>query len=171
MEQEKRVCNVLDQTQPKLLCILEKDTYNPSIETINKTLSYVADNYSDVCGFTLTFKKSFHNDDDKWLHRHVHKSLLNQKDWKRVKYIIFPEFTPKKGVLHYHGIIWDEYEITIMRCLKYWRRKYGFAKPELKLNSIYNWIKYITKDYMKTGLWTITNLIPSECGKTRTKEG
>lgn len=143
--------DVLDQTQH------EKDGYNPSKETINKYLSNVINNYSDIVGFTLTLKKKYHNDDDKYMHRLIENKILRSSIWKDKCYIIFPEYT-RKGNLHYHGIMWNQYEIEVMRCLKWWRRIFGFAKPELKINSKYNWIKYITKDYMKTGLWTIYNI-------------
>ncbi len=149
---------VLDQPQQKKSgLVLEKDVYNPSIAELEKVLKLVIDNYTDVCGFTLTFKRKYHMDDDRWLHRDVQNSIVKSRKWKDIKYIMFPEYT-KNGNLHYHGIIWDEYQTVVMDCLKWWRRKYGFAKPELKLNSKFNWIKYITKDYGLTGLWTLNNL-------------
>jgi len=162
---ESGVCKLLDQTQRKNICIAEKDTYNPCREVLNKSLNKIVNDYTQICGFTLTFQRKFHDDDDRWLHRHVHHSLINHKKWKKVKYIIIPEFTPKRGQLHYHGIIWDEFDLTVMECLKYWRRKYGFVKPELRLKNPHLWIKYMCKDFNKTGLWTISNLVPRECGK------
>ncbi len=144
---------LLDQTQRKK----SVNEYNPSKEVINSKLTEIINNFTDVCGFTLTIKKKYHNDDDKYIHRLVQTKILTSLVWKNKKYMIFPEYT-KKGNLHYHGIIWDEYEIEVMRCIKWWRRIFGFAKPELKLSSKYNWIKYIVKDYGKTGLWTIYNI-------------
>ncbi len=148
---------LLDQTQRKNSHIPEKDVYNPSKEVVLKHLNNLINNSSDICGFTLTLKKKYHNDDDKWMHRQIHNGIRMSRVWYDKKYILFPEYT-KKGVLHYHGVMWDEYQTEVMRCIKWWRRKYGFAKPELKINNKNNWIKYITKDYGNTGLWTISNL-------------
>jgi len=134
-----------------------KDEFNPSKEVLNLKLSSIIDNCTQICGFTLTLKKKFHNDDDKYIHRLVSKKIKDSKVWKDIKYMIFPEYT-KKGNLHYHGIIWDEYDYTVIQLMKWWRRQFGFAKPELKLNSPYNWIQYITKDYGQVGLWTITKI-------------
>lgn len=131
--------------------------YYPTRVAINSCLSNVIDQYSDLVGFTLTFRKSFHSDDDLFLHRMISKKLIKSTVWKTKKYILFPEFTSKKGNLHYHGIMWDSYEIEVMRSMKWWRKNYGFVRVELKLNSPYNWLKYITKDYMKTGLYTLYN--------------
>lgn len=140
--------DILDQTQRK------KGYYNPSIEFINNKLNKIIDNSSDVCGVTLTFRKSYHNDDDKYIHKLVISTLKKSRIWKNKNYILFPEYT-KNGVLHYHGIIWDHYQSEVMSCVKWWRRKYGFVKPELELKNRYRWIEYITKNYGKTGLWTI----------------
>ncbi len=148
---------LLDQTQPAISKMSNKDEYNPSIEVIRKELDKISKNYSQVCGFTLTFKKKYHSSCDKWLHRKVHNEIKKSKIWKDTKYIIFCEYT-KKGILHYHGIIYDSYEIQVMRCIKWWRRLYGFAKPELKLINKQNWLTYITKDYGKTGLWTMSKI-------------
>ena len=145
------VCKVLDQTPPKK----GDSDYNPTKSAIIRLLESMVNTHTDIMGFTLTFKKSFHDDDDRWLHKHVESTLLKNK-WKDINYIIFPEYT-KNGVLHYHGITWDEYQSNLMVCIKQWRRKYGFVKPELELKSDLNWIKYITKNYGKTGLWTLFN--------------
>ncbi len=158
LEDNKLGLEILDQTQRK-----KRDTYNPTIECIEKKLKYLINNYSDIGGFTLTLKKKFHGDDDKWLHNHIEETIRKSRVWKNKEYLLFPEYT-KNGVLHYHGIMWDEYQIEIMKCIKWWRRKFGFAKPELELKSKYNWIKYITKNYNKTGLWTIISPKQSRSG-------
>ncbi len=148
---------ILDQTQQNL------GNNNFPLHEINVTRSVLIkqlkkiEQFTDVCGFTLTLKKKYHNDDDKWIHRYIQNKIDNSRVWKGIKYIIIPEFT-KKGVLHYHGVIWDSYQIKVMTCIKWWRRTFGFAKPELKINNYNNWMKYITKDYNKTGLWTLYNL-------------
>ncbi len=150
---------LLDQSNAKKddFLNLDPNEFNPSKETLNKELFLIIDNFSDCCGATLTLKKKFHDDDDRWLHRHIFNDICNSRLWSDKKYMLFPEYT-KQGVLHYHMIMWDVYQLEVMRCIKWWRRKYGFVKPELKLNSPVNWIKYITKDYMKTGLWTISKI-------------
>ncbi len=130
--------------------------YNPTIKAINAKLSEIIDNNSQIAGFTVTFRKSFHNDDDLWLHNYVHCYLDKARTWNKLGYMMFPEYN-KNGILHYHGIIWGEYQATVMLALKSWRRKFGFVKPELNLSSKYNWIKYITKDYNKVGLYTLMN--------------
>ncbi len=147
---------LLDQTQPQKSGMCNKDEFNPSIEAINRELKKIKI-YTQVSGFTLTLKKKYHTTDDKWMHRQIIKAIKKSHIWKNKKYIIFPEYT-KAGNLHYHGIMYDEYPLEVMRCIKWWRHKYGFAKPELKLKSVDNWIKYITKEHSKTGLWTIHNI-------------
>ncbi len=127
---------------------------NTTTEALLKELKRVVDNESQICGFTFTFKRAYHQDDDLWLHRHVEKCINSSRVWKDIKYIMFSEFNAS-GQLHYHGIIYGEYDIVVMRIIKWWRRKYGFAKVELKLHNKLNWVKYICKDYLRTGLWTL----------------
>ena len=67
---------------------------------------------------------------------------------------MFPEFT-KKGHLHYHGIVWDCTQYTFLELIKWWRREFGYAKSELKINNLDKWSKYIIKDYNISGLHTI----------------
>ncbi len=114
------------------------------------------ENLSEVSGFTLTLRQKYHEIDDLEMHRYIHKKILKSRVWKNLNYIIIPEYTAK-GALHYHGVIYDSWEFNVMRCIKWWRREFGFAKPELKLKSVKNWVKYIQKDRNKTGLWTIYN--------------
>ncbi len=124
-------------------------------------------------GFTGTFNmKKFKNDDPTYMHRLVIAKLLKSTSWKGVKYIIFPEFDDN-GNLHYHGLIWDVYEVKFVKCLKMWRQTFGFAKPELNIKHYicnkelfkckrqpksWCWKHYITKSVGKTGLWTISNI-------------
>ena len=144
---------LLDQTTPKKS---DSDVYLPVKEHIIKEL-IKKNNISQISGFTLTLKKKFHNDDDKWLMRFIERKINKSRIWKNKEYIIFPEYT-KNGILHFHGCMYNEYHHEVMRCMKWWRREFGFVKPELTLSSYSNWIKYITKDYGKTGLWTIYKL-------------
>ncbi len=141
---------LLDQTKPKKC--------NPVTEYIKHLINTKIDKFSQVSGFTLTLKKKYHDDDSVWIHRYIHAKILKSSVWKDKNYILIPEFT-KAGNLHYHGIIWDHYDITVMRCIKWWRREFGYAKPELELRNYKNWSKYILKNYLKTGLWTIFNEI------------
>lgn len=164
--------DILDQPTPKKRNHkVHKDSFNPSKITLSKVLTKLLEmrhsedlradpcySISQLSGFTLTLSKKYHNDDDYWLHCKIRSELRKSTVWKNKSYIIFPEFT-KKGTLHYHGIMWNEYEADVMRCVKWWRRKYGFVKPELQINNRKNWLKYITKDYGKVGLCIISNKI------------
>ncbi len=147
---------ILDQTQQKLCNNQKIQEINITRKVLLKKLKEI-ENFTDVCGLTLTLKKKYHNDDDKWIHRHIQAKINNSRVWKDIKYILIPEYT-KNGVLHYHGVIWDSYQIKVIKCVKWWRRTFGFVKPELKINKYSNWMKYIIKDYGKTGLWTLYNI-------------
>ncbi len=160
----KKVGVSLDQHQPKKL---EKSMSYDSIvyDHITKKLKTLSI-YTHVYGITLTFKKSFKMDDPQWLHRHIH-IWLNQTKWKKLNYILFPEFT-SKGDLHYHGVVWDCYQAPFLQRVCSWQRKFGFVKPELQLNTYHCglppkqtnkccWYHYIIKDHGKTGLCTLTN--------------
>lgn len=142
---------------------MELSEINVTREVILRKLGYVLDHCSEVCGVTLTFSRKFKLDDHTWLHRFVQKELLSSKLWKGIKYILIPEFTPN-GDLHYHGIIWDEYQCVVMRLLQWWRRKFGYVKPELKLKHPMLWLNYIIKDYGKTGLWTLYRIKEKSLG-------
>jgi len=134
-----------------------ESSYTPSRVHLQKTLEGIK-KVSQMSGFTLTFKPKYHNEDDILLHRNVQYKLLRSNIWKKISYILIPEFTSKKGQLHYHGIIWNNYDTSVMKAIKWWRRIYGYAKPELRIRSRDNWIRYICKDFGKTGLWAITNI-------------
>lgn len=152
---------LLDQNQPakieKCNSTLKEVTNARKLtivqERIMKKLKEI-EIYSDKCGITLTLKKKYHDDDDIWMHRYIQDKINKSIIWKKKNYILFPEFT-KKGILHYHGVIWGSYQIEVIKMAKWWRRSLGFVKLELKINNYKNWMNYITKDYGKTGLWTI----------------
>ena len=127
--------------------------------------------YTQLYGVTLTLNKKYELDDPIFMHRLIQSYL--SRSWRDINYIIFGEFTDK-GRLHYHGVIWDCYKLTLTQKVRSWRRKFGFAKIELKLktyrcdvnsdnkhlNSKYPkccWKHYISKDHWTTGLWTLTN--------------
>jgi len=149
---------ILDQTTAKKVTLGKKGEYNPKTEYVQKACSLLLSNkITQMSGFTLTFKRKFHTDDPLWLHRHIEGLIIKSKIWNTKSYMLFPEFT-KKGALHYHGIMWNEYNVEVVRSINWWRRKFGFVKPELEIRNIDNYIRYITKSYSKTGLWTIMNL-------------
>ncbi len=123
--------------------------------------------FTQLYGITLTLSKKFELDDPIFMHRLIENHLT--KRWKSINYIIFPEYSCKNARLHYHGVIWDCYKTTLVQKVRSWRRKFGFAKIELKINT-YNcnrenhenypkccWMHYIQKDKYITGLWAITN--------------
>ncbi len=160
----KKVGVTLDQHQPKKL-VKSNDPYLVYEHILSQLISLK--NNTQLYGITLTFKKKFKMDDPRWLHCLIER-WLKQTKWKELNYILFPEFTPK-GDLHYHGVIWDSYEAPFLQRVRAWQRKYGFVKPELKLNTYKCenglstklnkccWYHYIIKDHGKTGLWTLTN--------------
>ncbi len=105
-------------------------------------------------GVTFTFKPRFREEDDMELHRIVYDKLIRSNIFKVVNWVLIPEFT-KGGALHYHGVISDCYQTDFMRCVKWWRRNYGFVKPELEIRHYTKWVKYICKDVEKTGLYIL----------------
>ncbi len=136
----------IDDLEDKVVCL-----------KVRNKLELLIKKHSQISGFTLTFKAKFHDDDDKWLHSYVEGKILESKVWKDKKYMLFPEFT-RNGVLHYHGLFFDCYQMEVMKCLKWWRRKFGFAKPELELRNVLKWKDYCIKDYGKAGLWTLYSI-------------
>ncbi len=129
---------------------------------IEKEIGINNKSFSQKAGFTLTvdkkkLKRLIRNcDDPEIVHRYLAMKLSRSRLWGKMKYIMFPEFN-QNGGLHYHGIIWDQYESAVIRALNMWRRDVGFVKPELKIRDIDNWTKYIQKDKYINGLWTISN--------------
>lgn len=149
---EKDVGEVLDQPQHPKGC------YNAVFVKIQSIIDdIVSEKYTQVHGLTLTFRKRYHGYPIKWLHRQVLNRLSRSRIFRTRNYLLFPELTEKNGILHYHGIVWNQYQIDTMKMINWWRREYGFAKPELALKSRVKWIEYITKDYGKTGLYSFFN--------------
>lgn len=145
---------ILDPNTP------ENSNYR-NIEGGYHTRDYILNNlklniskYTDKIGITCTLKKKFHLEDATWMHRHIERSIIRSRLWRKRKYILIPEFT-QNGNLHYHGIIYDCYHVHSMKIVNWWRRTYGFVKVEMKLRNYKNWVRYITKDLGKTGLWII----------------
>ncbi len=141
--------SILDQTQRNFKSNTDVKEY------IFKLLRTV-EVYTQKYGATLTMKRKFHDEDPIILHRIVMDKIIRSRVWKGKKYILFPEFT-KNGILHYHCVIWDMYQTDYINMVQWWRRSFGFVKMELEIRHYKKWIDYITKDYNKTGLWTIYN--------------
>lgn len=152
------VKNILEYYNEKGVEILDQPQRKKSDNVIHLYIKRLLNDnlsISQVSGMTLTFQKKFHSDDPRYLHKYVIKTLNQSRIWKRKEYILFPEFSAKHGILHYHGCVMNEYEVEVCKMLLMWRRKFGFAKPEMKIRKMINWNTYITKDYDKSGLWTI----------------
>lgn len=143
--------HLLDETQQQLGTA---DSYNPTVNFIKDLLVSIEKNYTQINGLTLTFQNKWLESDDKDLHRYINNKINNSTVWKKVNYLMFPEFD-KNLRLHYHCIIYGSYDLHLARVTRWWRRTYGFAKPEKNLYNYKNWATYISKDYRKTGLWTI----------------
>ncbi len=156
--------DILDQTLEKKPNIVYDNIWS-KICLINK--------HSQKYGITLTFSSKWHIEDSLTLHRIVISKITKSTVCKNINYIFFPEFT-KGGILHYHGIIWDCYQLPFIRFSRWWSRTFGFTKPELELRyylcnisakctqsqiskAKHCWSHYITKDYGKNGLWTLTH--------------
>lgn len=151
--------DILDQPQPAKGCKSE-EAYNPVREYIHREiLNRVFPERMLLAGATLTINESHLKDQDEtMLHRYIRQRLASSTIWKKMNYILFPEFG-KKGRLHYHAVYWDEYQVVVMKSIKWWRRNYGYAKPECELRHPDKWKQYCAKDYGKTGLGCIYNLI------------
>ncbi len=138
---------VLDKSNANL------GVYKPTKDMLLSKCNEIS-KFSQRYGATLTLKKKYHNDDPLYLHRLVEQKIRKSTLWNHSKYILFAEFT-RQGILHYHCIIWDMYEIQYVNLMNWWRRIFGYVKMEKEIVHYNCWIKYITKDYGKTGLWTI----------------
>ncbi len=146
---------LLDQTPPKLCdSLIETQLDVKHLTFIVQKLYSLIDSEMEVYGCTLTLKNKFRDDDDVYIHRYIDNKIKSSRVWKDVKYILLSEFSPD-GKLHYHGIIYGCYQFSFLRCVKWWRRIFGFVKPEINIKNRTNWFKYILKDYKKSGLWTI----------------
>lgn len=161
--------DILDQTQPeniarangdKMKAIVFQSIWKKLVEQNKITQKY---------GVTLTFSPKWHNEDPLELHRIVIDKMNRSTVCKDIEYIIFPEFS-KKGQLHYHGIVFNCYQLPFIRFSKWWKRTFGFAKVELEIRyylcqdkigvciqkrASRCWCHYITKDNGKTGLWSL----------------
>lgn len=153
--------DILDQTQrkkgdnPEVVC--DDCLLKERQAALRLTLLQLSETNSQFYGFTFTFKKKFHVEDPKTLHKILQQILLSSTTFGSrapAKYYMFPEFSPT-GNLHYHGVIYDCYQVQFIKMCKWWRRKYGFVKVEIEIKHPKKWVNYITKDYCKTGLWTI----------------
>lgn len=152
---------------------------------------YLNDQILEPRALTLTLKPKFLDiyTDEIDIHKYIHEKISKSTLWKRVDYIIRPEFDPN-GRLHYHGIIYSDSIEKIAKIVKWWRRTFGYVnrdwnrlikynicsnfvrnnlKPcavklntNIKANSC--WCHYIFKDYNITGLWTIYNINHSLAG-------
>ncbi len=163
---------VLDQTQPRIR-IKTRGT-NIVFEHILKAMAGIQV-IDQKYGITLTFNKRFHRDDPNYLHKLT--KLFFVKYNQDFKYIIFSEFT-KKGILHFHGVIWNCYQLPFIKMANAWTKRYGYVKKELNIRhyfcgTINNcsikkamlkskeeskcWMHYIMKDYQINGLSTINN--------------
>lgn len=167
----KKVGEVLDQTQPPE----SRKSYRDQVVFTNIWLELIKQNKcTQKYGITLTFSTKWHIEDALTLHRIVQTKMARSTVCKNIKYILFPEYTAK-GILHYHGIIFSCYQTPFIRFSKWWKRSFGHTKEELEIRyylcsinpakcmqsslskAKYCWSHYITKDYHKNGLWTLTN--------------
>lgn len=105
-------------------------------------------------GFTLTFAKMWHDEDPDTLFHYFVKFIADNFE-KNDKIIIFPEFTVK-GILHFHGIIYNCYQRYINKKLKDWRKTYGIVKMEYAITE--KWESYIQKDVTSTGYPVYVNI-------------
>lgn len=159
------LCDVLDQhttRQPKCNGGKQMTMYDNLKMIIGKikynTLKYGITITIDPCYPYKNRRFKSMSDDRKHtvvkmiIEKYVSKNNLN------MQYIIIPEYSNKSGHLHYHGIVWNCYQKTFSNFVRKLRGYVGFCKPEMKINHYDEWIKYIFKDYGKSGLSTIINI-------------
>lgn len=144
---------LLDQTLPADGDKKRTETNMVRLAIFND-LSHVPDKYSQIYGITFTFKPKFYTLDPDHLHSLVRSRIEKSTVCRKCKYYLIPQFTPK-GNLHYHGVVYDCYQVPFMKMVKWWRRNFGFSKPELTIRHYDKWIRYITRDMYITGLSTI----------------
>ncbi len=166
--------DLLDQAQPK------KQKKSQGKDVVYKNILgklQNIQNYSEKYPITLTInrrKKHIRDYDDIALHRYIHKRLIRNCRWNKLKYILFPEYD-SNGKLHYHGVIWDSYQATVSVAIKFWRNNFGFVDKgwskdiryywcgtegctqKDKSKAKHCWYHYITKDTKKSGLYSLTN--------------
>ncbi len=156
------VVPILDRTTSDL----ETNVYKPVRSAIIKVMKEIINNdYSEVFGFTLTLspKKKYRgqymqNFDDLKLHRLIGETLKSSRVWKDVCYFMYPEFGESNGRLHYHGVIYNCYQLKFKKCMSQWKRVFGNTKPEMVLTSNRAWIGYCVKDDGATGLYPFYNI-------------
>lgn len=106
-------------------------------------------------GLTLTFKRKFHSSSPRWLHKYAHEKLTRMFCKKyNCEWYAFPEFT-QAGILHYHCIVYNIYEVNMVKMMNSWKRQFGFVKWEKDVRYKDIWIKYCIKDRNRHGLYTI----------------
>ncbi len=164
-ESETDICSlyILDQTTQNSAndrgILIDKSITMPELTRLQQAIKdklVQLKQYTQCYGLTLTFKPLWHIEDPRDLHIIVQDKLKKSYIWQNKKYILFPEYT-RAGNLHYHGIIYDQYQTEFIRCVKWWVRTFGYCKPELIIKDRDKWNAYICKDYGVTGLWTIRN--------------
>ncbi len=157
--------NILDYLYPEGLQVLDQTlpNFRPTKQrkgkvplnivrlAICKKFCDIPNVYSQYFGIILTFKNKWYSFDPEDLHKLVKEKLSKSLVCKKAKYYLFPEFTPQKGHLHYHGVIYDCYDLVNVRFNKWWSRTFGFSKPE-KIRVWKNWSQYCYKNISKTGL-------------------
>ena len=154
---KKQLCDLLDKTQlPKDKS--ESVTYYQEFkdDIITNIITKVAP-YTEVYGATLTFNRKWHKETAQDLHHIVITKLDKNRSLKKMSYYMRPEFTTK-GLLHYHLIAYDTYQIHLANFARFWRRKFGFVKLELQLTNKNAWTEYIMKSYGLVGLHSISNI-------------
>lgn len=104
---------------------------------------------SQVVGFTLTFKPSYHHLDPDDLYTHG-VTFFTQDMFKAVDFIALPEFM-KSGILHFHGLVWNLYNKQVAKLFRLWWSDYGFVKIEWHIRSYDNWTNYIRKSLHDVG--------------------
>lgn len=62
------------------------------------------------------------------------------------KWVLYPELTPDRGQLHFHGTIFVKDPIKWMHFVNYYNKVYGFLKLK-PVDDICAWSRYIEKDW------------------------
>lgn len=86
----------------------------------------------------------------------IEKYML--KTMSNIQYILIPEYSDNNGMLHYHGIVWNCYQLSFSNFLRKLRGTIGYCKGEFEIKHYDKWLSYIFKNYGKSGLSTITRI-------------
>ncbi len=124
----------------------------------NKNLLNLMKKYRDVSdqiGFTLTFNSSYHDEDPDLLYTYLVRYVKQYFTNENMNFIVMTEFTAK-GIIHFHGIIYNCYQRFVVKMLTSWRKWYGIIKLEYKLSD--KWEVYILKEEKTSGYPAIHNL-------------